>query len=234
MRSNAIRAACAVLWAAAAQAAPRLTAEQARVIQLNGGFAAIVDVRPAGDYARGHIQGARSMPDAEVGGANWAKDGRTLVYCAEDPCPITEKALSRLRGLGYEKLAVLAGGYAAWPAKGYPVAVGAEKTRRPPLGRIAAKTARDGVAAGRLVAVDSRAAAQYALGRLPGAVSAPLEELSGPIAGIPLGAELVVYDLDAGRSRKAAETLQDAGYRVGELIGGVGAWIKKGYPLETR
>jgi rhodanese-related sulfurtransferase len=211
---------------------PRVPARQARALQLNHGFAAVVDVRPPDLYAAGHIQGARSMPEAEVTGADWAKGGKTLVYCTEDPCATTEKALERLAGMGYGNLVVLEGGFAAWQAAGFPVEKGAPKVSRASPGRLSAKAAKAGLA--KWTVVDARAAGEFALGHLPGARSVPLEKLDELLGSVPKGAPVLVYDMDAARSRRAAEKLIEAGHAVSELVGGLGAWVRKGYGLELK
>lgn len=213
-------------------AAPRVSAKDARALQLNRAFAAIVDVRARDLYAAGHIQGARSMPDAEVTGADWAKGGKTLVYCTEDPCATTEKALERLAGMGYANLVVLEGGFSAWAAGGFPVAKGEEKAALPAPGRMTAKAAK--AALGKLTVVDVRAAGEYEAGHLPGARSVPLEKLDELLGSVPKGTAVLVYDMDSARSRAAAEKLIAAGHGVSELVGGLGAWVRKGYGLDLK
>lgn len=226
--------AAAVLAAASPviAAVPRLSARDVRTGQLNGTFTAVVDVRPSDEFTAGHIQGARSFPDAEVAGADWAKGGKTLVYCTEDPCAITEKALERLAGLGYSNLVVLESGYAAWVKAGYPVAKGAMKTKLAAPGRVTAKAAKGKLAG--MTVVDVRPAAEFGLGHLPGARSVPLETLDDLLGSVPKGATVLVYDMESARSRAAAERLIAAGHTVSELVGGLGAWVRKGYGLDLK
>jgi rhodanese-related sulfurtransferase len=89
----------------------------------------IIDVRPAADYAKGHIAGAISIPadtlDAQV--KTVARDKRVVLYCQ---CPdegesigVAEKLYSDY-GYSYANLKVLQGGWSAWTAAGYPVTKG--------------------------------------------------------------------------------------------------------------
>ncbi|OGR32539.1 MAG: hypothetical protein A2091_06220 [Desulfuromonadales bacterium GWD2_61_12] len=96
---------------------------------------------------------------------------------------------------------------------------------------------RELLAAGAL-AVDARAAEQYAAGHLPGAVSLPLESMmagdNGLATALPAGRTLVVYCSGYGctDSFDLAVLLLQAGYRdVRVFEGGVPAWREAGLPL---
>jgi rhodanese-related sulfurtransferase len=86
---------------------------------------------------------------------------------------------------------------------------------------------------GSLALVDAGTAAQFRAGHIPGAISLPLQELSGRIgtfrAGIPPGRPIVVYCADPSCPAAHAEAVALAGtygYRdVREMPGGYAEWL---------
>lgn len=92
----------------------------------------IADARPAVDYAKDHIIGARNIPFTAINNCDGAMVTETggcfdlpmdkwiVAYCA---CPHSESEYLAL-GLianGYSKVKVLDEGYIAWLERGYPV-----------------------------------------------------------------------------------------------------------------
>lgn len=74
----------------------------------------------------------------------------------------------------------------------------------------------------------------YADGHLPGAVSAPLNELEASLADWDSGMTYLVYCHSAEASRRGAQTLVDAGFgNVSRLEGNFEAWVDAGYPVEV-
>ena len=95
-----------------------------RAIQLiNREDALVVDVRDSGDYAAGHILGAKNLPLAKLdaSGAELAKkkERPVIVYC--DGSERSAKALAALKRHGFTRVANLSGGLAAWQQAGLPV-----------------------------------------------------------------------------------------------------------------
>ncbi len=94
--------------------------------------AAIVDLRPPDDYARGHVQGALSIPLSQL----WIQedelpqryDAPILLY--DDDFSRGERAAVRLKQEGYFRVYVLRGGLAAWAAAGGAVSQEAPPPRR--------------------------------------------------------------------------------------------------------
>ena len=82
---------------AAFAATPRITLDELRALQLNKAAMELVDVRMPDDFSKGHIQGARNAPQGEVGTDFLAKGARTIVYCTEDPCPMSDRAADKLK-----------------------------------------------------------------------------------------------------------------------------------------
>ena len=72
--------------------------------RLRKGDIVLVDVRPAAEYAAGHIQGARSIPLAELEGrlAELPPDREVVAYCRGPFCAYAHEAVRRLRAAGRE------------------------------------------------------------------------------------------------------------------------------------
>ena len=70
--------------------------------RLAGGDVILVDVRPAEEYAAGHIQGARSIPleELEEHLAELPEDAEVVAYCRGPFCAYAHEAVRRLRGAG--------------------------------------------------------------------------------------------------------------------------------------
>lgn len=89
---------------------------------------------------------------------------------------------------------------------------------------------------GRFVLVDSRSAAAWDQGHVPGAVHLPTAEIPARAAALlPAGTTLVTYCWGPGcdGATRAALALARLGYRVKEMIGGIEYWIREGFPVET-
>ena len=91
------------------------------------GDVVILDVRPAAEYAAGHIPGALSVPleDLDAALARLPKRSRVVAYCRGPYCVLAPQAVERLRARGFDARR-LADGMPEWRLAGLPVAVGAE------------------------------------------------------------------------------------------------------------
>jgi rhodanese-related sulfurtransferase len=101
---------------------PWVTAAQATHM-INREDALVVDVREPGEYAAGHVLGARNVPLARVeDGANdlgKRKDRPLIVYC--DTGNRAGKALAALKKQGFARVVNLTGGLGGWQQAGLPV-----------------------------------------------------------------------------------------------------------------
>ena len=90
---------------------------------MNREDAVVVDLRPAAEFAQGHILGARNIPLADLakraGELDKFKSRPVIVHCATGNSSGNGVAL--LRGNGFGNVVNLAGGYAAWQQAGLPV-----------------------------------------------------------------------------------------------------------------
>ena len=123
------------LWAAVRAVAEEHTAgldQLARAYlgdreRLRRGDVVVLDVRPAAEYAAGHIAGARSLPIAELHRRlrELPADREIVAYCRGPYCVYADDAVRHLRAAGY-RAARLEDGFPEWRHAGLPVTAGAE------------------------------------------------------------------------------------------------------------
>jgi rhodanese-related sulfurtransferase/DNA-binding transcriptional ArsR family regulator len=91
------------------------------------GEVVILDVRPAAEFAAGHIPGALSVPLEELDAtlARLPRRAQIVAYCRGPYCVLAPQAVERLRAQGF-KARRLADGMPEWRLAGLPVAVGQE------------------------------------------------------------------------------------------------------------
>jgi rhodanese-related sulfurtransferase len=72
------------------------------IARLGRGDIVLVDVRPAEEYAAGHIEGARSIPLAELEQrlADLPADHEVVAYCRGPLCAYAHEAVRRLQAAG--------------------------------------------------------------------------------------------------------------------------------------
>ncbi len=186
----------------------------------------MVDVRPAPQFNLSHIEGARSVPAAEIQSADLPHTGPIIVYCTEGVCPLSNDSAQALIAKGYQNVSILDGGFAQWQKLGYPVEKAAPGAAPMTTMRTADET-QTLLANGQALALDVRPASEYAAGHLHAAQNIPLENLAAGLNQLPKGREIIVYDRQSTRSKKAVFLLTGAGLNATELAGGVAAWTSK-------
>jgi rhodanese-related sulfurtransferase len=93
--------------------------------RLSRGEVLVIDVRPAAEYAAGHITGARSLPVSELrrhlralpAGAD------VVAYCRGPYCVYADEAVRELTRQGHRAWR-LTDGYPEWKRAGLPIAAG--------------------------------------------------------------------------------------------------------------
>jgi len=90
---------------------------------MNREDALVIDLRPAAEFAKGHILGAKNLPLAEpekrAGELDKHKAKPVILHCADGNR--AGDGASLLRKLGFTSVVNLSGGYAAWQQAGLPV-----------------------------------------------------------------------------------------------------------------
>jgi rhodanese-related sulfurtransferase/DNA-binding transcriptional ArsR family regulator len=91
--------------------------------QARSGDVLVLDVRPAEEFAQGHIPGARSIPVGELADRldELPADAEVVAYCRGAYCVMSHDAVRLLRGRG-RRAQVLAEGMLEWRAAGEQVA----------------------------------------------------------------------------------------------------------------
>jgi len=194
----------------------------------------IIDVRYTGDYHRGHIKGAVSLPFYRLDKIDLPKDRPIVTYCSGIGCSLSMDATAKLTQMGYTNVRYLLGGIAEWELKGYPIV----------KDTVDVKPAGPGIFEGgdvqaalvnknlkKLYILDVRPQAEFEAGHLPGAWNIPLERLSDGMGEIQ--GETIVCDRQPRRWKRAVTILKQAGIDAHGLSGGVGAWAGSGFSLVT-
>ena len=89
---------------------------------INQDKAVIVDVRPANEFAQGHMPGAMNVPLSElplkIGQLNKYQSKTVILVCASGVQ--SRKARSQLKKIGFNEVYVLNGGFTEWQSQGLP------------------------------------------------------------------------------------------------------------------
>jgi rhodanese-related sulfurtransferase/predicted transcriptional regulator len=95
--------------------------------RLKRGQVLVLDVRPASEYAAGHIAGARSTPIGELRRQLRAlpRDAEVVAYCRGPYCVYADEAVRELNRKGFRARRLI-DGYPEWKRAGLPVAAGQE------------------------------------------------------------------------------------------------------------
>ena len=93
--------------------------------RLERGEVLVLDVRPAAEYAAGHIKGARSIPVTELRRhlRTLPKDVEVVAYCRGPYCVYADDAVRQLTRRGF-RARRLVEGFPEWKRAGLPVAAG--------------------------------------------------------------------------------------------------------------
>lgn len=99
--------------------------------QMNrSGAVVLLDVRPASEFANGHVDGAVNIPVAELATrmSELPDNANIVAYCRGPYCVMASTAVTRLREAGHDAIR-LEGGYPQWRDAGRPTAQQADDPR---------------------------------------------------------------------------------------------------------
>lgn len=203
----------------------------ARVGELLAQGTLLVDTRPAADYAAAHIPGTINIPlnRSFTTWAGWLVPYTQDFYLLIDHARVDalDQAVRDLAMIGLDRV----GGYIECDEETLATWRGAGGT----LGAIRQITAQhlaERLAKRDVSVIDVRARYEWDDGHLPGARHLPLGNLPARFAELPAG-PLVMQCLTGSRSAIAASIAAARGREVWNLEGGLAAWKKAGYPVET-
>lgn len=189
--------------------------------------AQIVDIRSPTSFGGKHIPGSISIwRDGLAAFIGWVLNYRDPIILVDD-FNLGLREISRIFvRMGYDNLyGYLAGGFPAWFR-------GAEDTGS--LNLWSPQELHSAISADPLFLLDVRDINnRRKYGHIKDSVHTYVGELAGRMADIPRNRHVVVY-CDAGyKGSLAGSLLLKAGYdRVTNLLGGMGAWTKAGFPVE--
>ncbi|HEY4690951.1 MAG TPA: rhodanese-like domain-containing protein [Anaerolineae bacterium] len=189
---------------------------------------AVLDVRPAREFAEGHVPNAYgiALDTPLITWAGWLIPfGAPLVLVANSRADCDE-AVRQLIRIGYDDLrGYLEGGIAAWEAADLPVT----RIRRIPVAEL-----RDRLNSGDApLVLDVRQDDEWTAGHIPGAIH--IEDGRLPYEDLPLPADrpIVVHCQHRDRSTAGLAVLARRGYRDLTLLdGGFAAWHDAGFEVE--
>ncbi|HEY0522778.1 MAG TPA: rhodanese-like domain-containing protein [Stellaceae bacterium] len=196
----------------------------------------LLDVRSPGEYAAGHLPGARSAPGGQLVQATdsyvGTRNARLVLADGGDGVRATMTA-SWLVQMGWDDVYVLADALL-----GEPLEVGAERTPvfgLPPRGvaAVAPATLDEMMKEGVAVVVDLASSLDYREAHIPGAWFAVRSRFADSVARLPGSGALVLTSPDGVLARVAAADLAAAAPTrpVHVLAGGTEAWRAAGLPL---
>ena len=222
--------------------------EQVRRWWRDGTEVALFDAREEGPYAEQHPFYAVSLPLGRIEQRIFELVPRldTPVVVYDDGGGVAERAIARIRALGYTNVSRLAGGLRGYarvgelfrdvgvPSKSFGELV--EAIRHTPS--LSASEVKALIDAGTdMVILDARRFEEYQTMSIPGATSVPGAELTLRAAELAPSPDTLVIVNCAGRTRSiiGTQTLVNAGLpnRVAALRNGTIGWTLEGFSLDT-
>ncbi len=187
----------------------------------------LLDVRAPAGFAAGHIPGSISLWRGGISSyAGWFLNYRDPVVIIDDYNQNTGQVTIQLFRMGYDKIAgILSGGIGAWYKSSRKIAT---------VGACSVQELKDKIGAGNPFLLDVRSIRnRRSIGHIPGSRHVYVGELPGHLEDIPKNSPVYVY-CDAGyKGSLAAGILSQNHYQqVTNVLGGMTAWIRAGYPVE--
>jgi hydroxyacylglutathione hydrolase len=192
-----------------------------RLMQLQHAGMTLVDTRPPGEFAQGHLPGSINLPYAGrsfVSQAGSFLNYDSPLYLIIDPANVPS-AVRDLASIGFDQVA----GYFA-PAL---VAEWSRQTEQPlrVIEQMTIPEAADAICRGDLTVIDVRSPEEFAAGHLPHAQNIPLECVLARLNEIPQDRPLLLQCKSGFRSSVAAGLLASQGRtHLHNLQGGFQAW----------
>jgi hydroxyacylglutathione hydrolase len=184
----------------------------------------VIDTRAPPAFGGAHIEGSYSLPPTRLSNAGWVAPVEGEVLLVVDDAEALDFAVKNLYRMGYTRFAgYLAGGMEAWYKEGYNLSKADQMT---------CQQLREMMRKEKLVVVDVRRHSEWDGGHIGGAVHIYLGRLPERLSEIPEDKPVVLQCKTGTRSSFATSILLRAGRkRVYNLLGGIDAWKRLGYPL---
>jgi len=213
------------------------------IVAIAASTAWVLDLRPASEFALGHVPGSISLPMSRSF-STWA--GWMVPYVADivllipsshdgaiaqgdvpaDAQHAADHAARELAMIGLDRVRGWIGADAAllaWQDAGEALHT---------IPQVTAEQVAEGLNGGALTAIDVRAHSEWVAGHLPRTPNIPVGHLAREFASLPSGA-LVMQCQGGTRSAIAASLMHKLGRTdTGNLVGGFGAWVSAGLAVE--
>ena len=199
----------------------------AAVTSLMASGCQIVDIRFPTAFAAGHIPGSLSLwRDGIASFAGWFLDYERPLVLVDDFTCDQDTVLRQFMRMGYDNTpGWLAGGFPAWFKAAQPVATTGACTVQDLRERLTRETPF-------LLDVRDRKNREH-VGHIPGSYHVYVGELPWHLGEIPKEHPVVIYCDSGFKGSLAASVLAIHGFAdVTNLLGGMQAWIRAGYPIE--
>jgi len=191
------------------------------------GDASIVDLREPSEFARGHAQGALSLPYSEKG----LEDRLCLLLHPKVPVILltespgqSEGATQQLQESTFSVVGVTEGSMKAWHDKGFPVEV---------MSEVSVRHLAEDASGGKVLVLDVREPIEWETGHVPGALLVSLGALRGRLRELPVDKGIAVICEAGVRSSSAASILQAEGFvNVTNVPEGTSGYRNAGLPLQ--
>jgi rhodanese-related sulfurtransferase len=183
-------------------------------------------------FNEGYIPGSVNIPLKEILQTDkLPQDKETMIvsYCLGHRGETAREAAELVTRRGYHQARWLKGGTAEWVGAGYPLEYRNALPKVPVSGMNAVQLL-DRLQ--EVVVLDIRPSSLQDLGWIKGSYRMPMEDLPEKYSALPRGRKIVVVDHTGNQVILAARFLEQKGFDVQGLLGGMKAWLNEGHPVE--
>ena len=175
----------------------------------------VIDVRNHGEFALGHLPGARHIPLTELLRTIPDLDPATpiVVNCAGGYR--SSIGASLLRSRGFHDVSDLIGGYTAWANSNIPVSLPTIDVDEADRDRTSLR-------------LDCREIDEWNSGHDPRAIHVPMSQLPARLGEFDTSRRIIVICRSGNRSGKVTAWLTGLGYDAVNMAGGMQAWASRG------
>lgn len=186
------------------------------------------------EFAEMAIPGSINIPSSKVTADNSMlpadKAGLLIFYCKGPKCTKSRDAARKAIELGYTNVLVYNEGLPGWGKKGFPM----DKKVQYPKVQFDRMTPKEVQAqASSAVLLDIRGKEVLKVGRVPGAVRMPLDDVVEKYSSLPKGKKIIIMDHLGKQVTICGKFLYMNGYTdIAVLDGGVMGWKRAGLPVQ--
>ena len=203
----------------------------------------LIDVRDAESAAAAHIQGAVSIPAAQLADAKdrfpSLKKAPVVLYGADTSAALESFRL--VRDWGYMNTTVLIDGFEGWQKGDLPVATGETASEivyvpKPKAGTVDIASFAKAVDSKTtdVVILDVRTDDETEAGKIAGAIAIPAEEVVERLGEIPMDKQVYIHCSTGVRAEMAYVALKEKGYKASFLDANIVVTESGGYDITEK